>query len=1037
MSFQGDVRGIGLAELLQGLARGRKEGTLTLTAKGGLRCVIGIEDGKAWLMPDPDEDPNSWRERVRDAWADDPEFTVDVPRLEQVARASRTEVMYALLDGGGVHFRFEPGVLPERKTRLAEDGADRTEVHGQPLQVEFLLLEYARVTDELESRGAAAHMRADYVPCIQDLQMLTAAPPHLVEQCNGNSTVQEIADRLGWPLRQARLELARPLANGGLRLAHHIEVLRLALYELERKQFARAGTRLTLWTRIAPPGPFVPEDAEALSNEWLAGRLTAALRTMHMRDVRCILRRLDHALDNPNATLVHWTEAARMTRMDRIVRLRHAAAQLRAEGDQCKLEPRDLLDLARDLRDHGSAWRSAPALMMAAHRQPQSTSQRLELGMGFVAARRADDAGAWVVTACTEILNQGHADRVLSPLRQLLELDPRNRDARLLLTRAKRASTSTKRLRRNLLIGTAIVALAGGTAFVKVQGDRQREARIGEVRRLLEDPVQGLEALETHFANDPTPEVADLRRELEERLRTLEFQMRSAWLDEFHKVQKLAQSGDPVMVPELLAALPRPPKTRLLTEAWPDRHDVLVGLVQRLESEVTILGTPSARAPQQAVTEQRVLAQLKALKLMVDDDDRKAKATAEYYAALEALEQLIARREETRSVEAFERERRTKVEENDRLLELARASDQRGEFARALRHYDEIVARDVTGKVRKVLAGEIDLVRKKVAAVEGARKLALEGSHRAAYELLADAFETASGVMLPFQVETLPPGASVRVSGKTVRKTPFTIEGTFDDTWDLVFELEGFERKAMQVAGPQDVRVLLSRATERCFETDGRVEAVPTPIGADHIVVDRTGGIARIGTSGVLWQTEIQTLSGMARAPVEMPGRPGRLLFVTETGSAWLLNPADGALEGPWELGSPPVLGPATVGDEVLLVLRNGKLARWRSSLRPALEDVGPVAPLSDDYRFGATFGSKVVFGREQSNGTVDSLTGRWRAAIDGDTLLVSRPGEPASVFPVARHGAWTYLAWSPPTPDAPDGRLWLADLAGVRAVVP
>jgi len=1037
MSFQGDVRGIGLAELLQGLARGRKEGTLTLTAKGGLRCVIGIEDGKAWLMPDPDEDPNSWRDRVRDAWADDPEFTVDIPRLEQVARASRTEVMYALLDGGGVHFRFEPGVLPERKTRLAEDGAERTVVHGQPLQVEYLLLEYARVTDELESRGAAAHMRSDYVPCIQDLQVLAAAPPHLVEQCNGNSTVQEIADRLGWPVRQARLELARPLANGGLRLAHHIEVLHLALYELERKQFARAGTRLSLWTRIAPAGPFVPEDAEALSNEWIAGRLTAALRTMHMRDVRCILRRLDHALANPNATLVHWTEAARMTRMDRIVRLRHAAAQLRAEGEHCKLEPRDLLDLARDLREHGSAWRSAPALMMAAHRQPQSTSQRLELGMGFVAARRPDDAGPWVVTACTEILNQGHADRVLAPLRQLLELDPRNRFARQLLTRAKRASTGTKRLRRNLLIGGAIVSLAAGTAFIKVQGDRERDGHIAEVRRLLEDPLQGLEALEIHFANDPSPEVSDLRRELEERLRTLEFQMRSAWLDEFHKVQKLAQSGDPVMVPDLLAALPRPPRTRLLTEAWPDRQDVLVGLVQRMEGEVTILGTPSARAPQQAATEQRVLGQVKALKLKVSEDDRKAKATAEYYASLEALEQLIARREQDRSVESFEHERRSNLEENDRLLELARASDKRGDFARALRHYDEIIARDGTGKVRRVLTSEIELVRKKVAAVEGARKLALEGSHRKAYELLVDAFNSASGVMLPFRVETLPPGASVSVDRKTVRKTPFTIEGTFDNTWDLVFLLDGFEPKAMQVVGPQNVRVLLSRAKERSFETTGRVEAMPTPIGSDHIVVDRSGAIARIGAAGVHWQTEIQTLSGMARAPVEMPGRPGRLLFVTETGSAWLLDPLDGALEGPWELGSPPVLGPATVGDEVLLVLRNGKLARWRSSLRPALEDVGPVAPLGDGYRFGATFGAKIVFGREQSKGTIDSPTGNWRATIDGETLLVSRPGDPASVFPVARHGPWTYIAWTPPTTDAPDGRLWLADLAGVRAIVP
>lgn len=1038
MTFQGDVRGIGLAELLQGLARGRKEGSLTLTAKGGLRSVLGIEDGKAWLLPDPDEDPDVWRDRVRDAFGDEEEVAVDVPRLEQIARARRTEVLYALLDGGGVHFRFEPGVLPERTTRLAEEGAERTVVHCSPTQVEFLLLEYARIADELETRGAAADMRPDYVPCIQDLQELAAAPPQLVEQCNGNSTVQEIADRLGWPLRQARLELARPLASGALRLAHHIEVLGLAIYELQRKHFTRAGTRLTLWTRIAPPGPFVPEDAEALSNEWLAGRLTAALRTMRLRDVRCILRRLDHSLKNPNATLVHWTEAARMTRMDRIVRLRHAASQLRAEGERCKLDPRDLLDLARDLRDHGSAWRSAPALTMAAHRQPQSTAQRLELGLGFLAAQRAEDAGPWIVTACDELLNQGHADRVLSPLRQLLELDPRNRDARQLLTRAKRSSTRTKRLRRNALIGAAIVAVAAGTAFVKVRGDRLRESRMADVRRLLDDPVQGLAALEEHFKGDLSPEVQDVRRELEERLRTVEMQIRSAWLEEFHKVQQEAQTGDPVKVPDLIAALPKPPKMRLVTDSWPDRQDVLTGMLQRLENEVTILGTPSAKAPQQVVTEQRVLAQVRILREKVVPQEPQPKPVADYLAGLDALEQLITTRAEQRSVEAFEQEQRARLVENDRLLELARSSDKKGDYVRALRHYDEIVSRDGTGKVRKVLAAEIDAVRKKVAAVDGARELASAGQHRAAYALLVDAFESPGGVMLPFKVVTLPRGATVHVDGASPRTTPFTIEGTFDDSWELVFTLPGYEPKALKVSGPQDVTVLLSREAERRFATEGRVEALPTAVGDDHVVVDREGRVARIGANGaVRWEASIQTLSGMARAPVEMPGRPGKLLFVTETGAAWVLDPADGALEGPWELGAPPVLGPATVGDEVHVVLRSGQLARWRSSLRPALELVGAVAPLGDETRFGATFGATVLYARGRTDGTLEAPTGGWQATVTDEAYLVSRAGAPETVFPVARSGAWSYLAWTPPDVGAPAGRLWIADEAGLRAIVP
>ncbi len=72
MSFQGDVRGIGLAELLQGLGRGQKEGTLTLTAVGAQRAILGVAEGKAWLLPDPDEEAEAWTVRARDAWAEDP-----------------------------------------------------------------------------------------------------------------------------------------------------------------------------------------------------------------------------------------------------------------------------------------------------------------------------------------------------------------------------------------------------------------------------------------------------------------------------------------------------------------------------------------------------------------------------------------------------------------------------------------------------------------------------------------------------------------------------------------------------------------------------------------------------------------------------------------------------------------------------------------------------------------------------------------------------------------------------------------------------
>ena len=52
MSFQGDVGGIGLADLLQSLARGR-EGVLSLLGKDGVCSTLGIQNGLLHLLPEP------------------------------------------------------------------------------------------------------------------------------------------------------------------------------------------------------------------------------------------------------------------------------------------------------------------------------------------------------------------------------------------------------------------------------------------------------------------------------------------------------------------------------------------------------------------------------------------------------------------------------------------------------------------------------------------------------------------------------------------------------------------------------------------------------------------------------------------------------------------------------------------------------------------------------------------------------------------------------------------------------------------------
>ena len=256
-----------------------------------------------------------------------------------------------------------------------------------------------------------------------------------------------------------------------------------------------------------------------------------------------------------------------------------------------------------------------------------------------------------------------------------------------------------------------------------------------------------------------------------------------------------------------------------------------MGISQRLEKEVTLLGAPSSDAPQQPVTERRVLNHIEELRAALTSEERTGAEYADFVEALDTLEVLIGDRDEERSIEAFEAERVERLEQNDRLLDLARSADQDGDFTRALRHYGEIVAHDSTGKVRKVLAAEIQSVRKKQSAVEGARELAGDGQHKQAFELLEEAFESASGVMLPFAVRSVPSGAQVRVNGGSPRTTPFNIEGTFEDDWELAYEMPEFEPRAIRVQGPQDVTVFLSRTPKRRYPTDGRIEALPVRRG--------------------------------------------------------------------------------------------------------------------------------------------------------------------------------------------------------------
>ena len=1050
MSFQGDVRGIGLAELLQGLARGRKEGVLTLTSRGDHRSVLGMEDGKAWLLPDPEEDHEVWRTRARSAWADDPNFTIEPAKLEPIVKAARLETLYALLDGGGVHFRFDPGEVPERVTKLEEQGFPHTEIHCQPAPVEFLLLEYARIADEIELAGHPQMIPPDVIPCVADADELSSLQPTLVQAIDGNSTVQEISDRLGWPVRQAQLSVLSGINAGGLRFAHPIEVLRLAQHELQRKQFARAASRLSLWCRIGTPGPLVAEDAEALSNEWLAGRLTAAMRLMAMRNVRCLLRRLDATLNSSSHAVVHWTEANRIKASDRISRLRLMACTLRDGGEGCGLEVREVLDLARELREHDSPMRSGPALAIAAFLQPDSIPQRLELGMGLLQAARSEEAGPWIVSACTDMLAQGHADRILGPLRALIEADPRNREGRELLTQAKRQSTRSKKLRRNVAISASVAVMLGAGAIVKIKMDEKRTDRIASIRSMVTKPRAALAQLSTHFADDTSMEIGDLRSELEERLRKDELKQRNEWLGIFHGAQKEAAEGDILTALEMTREIPPPPRLELVTESWPSRMDILMAMPKRLTDEIHSLGRPNIHKPHQAQLEAAIRERAEELRASLNDIEQNAADFQEFRDAIDEVTELVVRRGEERSTVALQLEREEILSENDRLLDLAHGALERHEYERALRHYDEILENDPSGKVHRVLRDEIELARVKRDAVEQARKSAARGDHAAALEVLTESFDEGVKVMLPFQVVTTPPGATVTITreGDTEgieKTTPFTLEGTFSDLWTMKVHLDDFDERTLKVDGPQDIALDLSRTPDLHFTTDGRVDAIPMPIGdgttGDYIVADRNGAIARIAWNGsTRWRQEIKTVSGFARRPVPLQGRGGQLLFLTETGTVWLIDPKDGNPEGPWQPSDPPVFGPVAVGQEVHAQLRSGRLARWSSSLRPRFEEAGVSAPLDESLRYGfeglfQTIRPNGSDGQELRAPTAGGSG--WTVRPEESRYLVFEDGREDEPFTIQKDGDWRYLGWEAPSKKGELPILWISDGMGLRAFLP
>lgn len=1052
MSFQGDVAGLGLGELLQGLARGGREGVLTLYG-AGLSATLGVENGQLHLLPEADEDPEVWRKRCGRAWPDADNERVDSLRMAEIAYAGRLERMFELLDCEGVHFRFEPGPLPNSKppadeetgldmpVERAERSETKTAVYCPPISVEFLLLEHARLSDECGAHGDSSSLSIHEVPC--PLVAASAMPgDKLFAECDGYSNVVEVSDRLSWPLRQTKAAVLARIAQGCLRLATANELAALTRTELVSNRFLRAASRLSGWAQNATPGVPDQGEAELLIEEWNGGKLVLALAGTSNSATRTVLRRMELAEADPKASLARWREICKHHRHDMVAEVHVLRLGLALEDESLKPGFPELLKVARYFQEQGRLMRAGAMLIAAATRNPESTQARLELGNRMLSCGLVEQATPWLLEACRALLHGGLADKAVAPLRALVAADPTNRDARSLYNVTRSKSTQGKAKSRNLWIVLACMLILGVVAVVRVHKGREVERQLLELEGSGQRPEVLLRILAEDFPETSNEHALELKRRFTDAVRARELAEREAWLAKFNEVQAECENGDPLLGLQTALDLIAPPKLTLVRDAWPTTSDLLQALVGRMEQSVGLLGLPELQDVIAVRKEQALTKQLRELISMGESRPR-SEALDGFQVRARQLLATLRERDEQRAQAVRALASRALDQLQEQLLATARAQSNSGDLDRAAQTYRELLAVDETGRLTKVLEPEIQSLEAHRKSVAIARELAAAGKHDEAIAELNNSCKTPWEHVLPWRLQSRPSGARVRFADGTVRSTPCEIETAPGEALDLTLELPGYEPCRVHSSGPRDTSVVLSLLPQRWWRTSANVAAVPVALEDDHVLVDRAGNMVRLTAGGAMrWQLTLESLSGIARAPVFLPGKQGALLCLTEDGNSWIVEGSDGHLEGPWSLGSPPIAGPYVEGRRVRARFANGREAVWENRLKPEINEPATtsieVTPEERSAGRGSDSGMAILRRSDVERGDGhDSPWSEWTVNIETDFFVVREREKGGRAFFVRRQGDWSFIAWEAPHSRIPLGRVWISDGAGVRAFEP
>ncbi|HEX6883313.1 MAG TPA: DUF4388 domain-containing protein [Planctomycetota bacterium] len=1050
MSFQGDVAGIGLGELLQGLARGERNGMLTLTGRR-LQASVGLRRGQLFLLPGPDEDESQWRERCTRAYAEDADARLETSRRLSIARAARLETFYQMMEAPNLHFRFDPGQLPPAPSaavlsadaaalghrRLTLDGGPEQEFDldgpdsnwGTGMPVEYLLLEHARISDEVRT-GAGKDLAGFDLPRALDPGRQDPEVRDFLLQCNGSSTIQEIADRLGWPLSKCRGVLGEYLAAGLIRVASPRELLASAQRELELGRAGRAASRLEGWMARSAPGPMAAADAQLLNSEWSRERLQKALAASPPALARSLVRRLDKLESDPKKVHARWRALAEMHRQDELILLHEVSLRIVTAPPNSRTFA-DLLRLAHSFHQRGRERRTRMLLRLCANHLPEDGPIRVELGRRMLDAGLMAEGSRWLLNTARELLAAREGDAATLPLRAILRVAPDHPEARELLAQAQVVKKQVKRRRFGLTVGFATGLVVALAAVVKLNDYRRAQRWISESSQ--HDPREALARLDQEFGQRPPTRIAVLRAELERALDSEQRRSFDEWSRVYREAEEACRFGDPLLGFTRALELPAPPPGA--SSSTPDANDLLAQLARRMGEMARTLNVP-AEAPIESLNEEeRFLDLLAELRKLMSGREIPAEAHS-FQFHVEDLWNEVRQRREKRATQREAMFAKEREKEQDILLATARAHDSAGDLERALAAYERLLESDPDLALIPELQAEIERVRQHDAAVKKALDLCAHRRHGEAEAVLRTVCPRPIEHLMPFEVDSVPSGARVTFPDGRVRTTPFTGKAGFGERTTMTLAVPGYQERVVELQNPTDLAIHLHVFPERAWKSASKVEAAPVPSGDDHIVANRRGRVARLDQqSRAKWELELKTLGGIARTPVFLPNKAGWLLVVSEDGQAWLVQAQNGEVEGPRDIGSPPVAGPDLTRGGVSVQFADGRVGLWTDRLEPvfyeteamvrnAAEKDALITPTLETLRRGA--------------GTTAALASpwnQWSVSVHADEYRVKAPD--GRGFSAERSGEWSFVAWEKPKALVPNGRLWVSDAAGLRCYAP